>query len=184
MAFMLTEEEWRDIPDAIGYQVSNYGRVRSFWHRVRLNAGDTFDKWQWQVTNDPKILPQPTQKKGYRMARIRRGTATLIAVHLLVLETFVGPRPSRETQGRHLDDDKNNNCLTNLAWGTQSENMQERQTTRGDSHAVFKLAPKDVQLIKTQLASGRTQRSIAAEFGISASFVSHINTGKAWAYLS
>ena len=51
----------------------------------------------------------------------KRGT---VLVHVLVLEAFVGPRPAGH-EGRHLDDVRSNNTLSNLAWGTQGENYQD-----------------------------------------------------------
>lgn len=46
-------------------------------------------------------------------------------VHRLILETFVGPCPVG-MEGRHLDGNKQNNHLTNLAWGTPKENGKDR----------------------------------------------------------
>jgi Zn ribbon nucleic-acid-binding protein len=47
-------------------------------------------------------------------------------VHVLMLETFVGPRPFARAESRHLDDDGKNNRIENLVWGTQSENNDDR----------------------------------------------------------
>lgn len=41
-----------------------------------------------------------------------------------MLEAFVGPRPHGQL-GRHLDDDRDNNTLANLAWGTPAQNSQD-----------------------------------------------------------
>lgn len=47
-------------------------------------------------------------------------------VHILMLETYVGPRPFPSSEGRHLNDDKLDNRIENLRWGTQSENNEDR----------------------------------------------------------
>jgi hypothetical protein len=44
----------------------------------------------------------------------------------MVLEAFVGPCPEDKHGGLHWDDDKDNNTLSNLRWGTMSENMQDQ----------------------------------------------------------
>lgn len=46
-------------------------------------------------------------------------------VHVLVLETFVGPRPEGY-KGLHRDDDPHNNHVSNLYWGTLSDNAFDR----------------------------------------------------------
>jgi Zn ribbon nucleic-acid-binding protein len=46
-------------------------------------------------------------------------------IHRLVLMTYVGPCPPRH-ESRHLNDDKLDNRLENLCWGTQSENNKDR----------------------------------------------------------
>ncbi len=45
-------------------------------------------------------------------------------VHILVLETFVCPRPPG-MEARHLDGDPANNALSNLQWGTRQENLDD-----------------------------------------------------------
>lgn len=57
-------------------------------------------------------------------------------VHRLVLEAFVGPAPEGY-QGLHWDDDVDNNCLTNLRWGTLSENQYDAVRT-GHHRAIKK----------------------------------------------
>lgn len=42
-------------------------------------------------------------------------------VHLLVLETFIGPRPEK-MYGCHRDDNPDNNHVENLYWGTARQN--------------------------------------------------------------
>lgn len=45
-------------------------------------------------------------------------------IHQLVLEHFVGPRPPGEV-GRHLNDNRLDNRVENLAWGSLSDNTQD-----------------------------------------------------------
>jgi|ERR1700680_1481245 len=45
-------------------------------------------------------------------------------VHSLVLEAFIGPRP-HGMEALHWDDDKRNNTLSNLRWGTVYENQAD-----------------------------------------------------------
>jgi HNH endonuclease len=71
------------------------------------------------------MLSPATNRKGYKSVSLRRdGKARTQQVHALVLEAFVGPRPAGFVT-RHLDGNPANNDLTNLRWGTHSENVRD-----------------------------------------------------------
>lgn len=107
----MTAEEWRPIPGAIGYEVSDQGQVRSY-RRGAPPGG--------RVLN-------PTISEGYYVACIHYADKWQTRrVHQLVLEAFIGPRPEGTTGARHLNDVKTDNRLTNLAYGTHAENMLDR----------------------------------------------------------
>lgn len=115
----MSGEEWRPVPGFDGYEVSNLGRVRS---------------WKpWRKVPAPRIL-RPVVKRhkgGYAQYGLMdpNGRLRFFWGHRLVLETFVGPRPSG-LQTRHLDGDPLNNSLSNLAYGTAQENAQDKVTHR------------------------------------------------------
>lgn len=112
----MTAEEWRQIPGAKdGYEVSNLGQVRSW--RTKSRREDAR-----RVT--PLILKQTLGSGGYlQVGRLGNGRGWN-AVHPLVLLAFVGSRPAGRLI-RHLDSDPHNNALSNLAYGTPSENMRD-----------------------------------------------------------
>lgn len=179
---LTTDEQWKDIPGYSGYQVSNYGRVISYWHRVGTH-GAMMNTWRWEITGDPKLLGTRLVKRGhYRYVTLQREPSKqpIRPVHQLVLEAFVGPRPDGQ-QARHLDDDKSNNTLANLAWGTKSENLQER--TLNGRNPANKLNPADVQEIRKLLATGMTQQSVADIFHLNQSTIARINSRQRWGYI-
>lgn len=98
-------EQWRDIADCPGWQVSDLGRIQKI------------------VDGVAKIVElHPSPPHGYVLVSINK---KLRAVHRLVLEAFVGPCPP-DMEARHvLVRDKSNNRLENLAWGTRFENAQD-----------------------------------------------------------
>src|SRR3990167_10454618 len=51
-------------------------------------------------------------------------------VHRLILETFIGKRPKGK-ECRHLNDNKIDNKIKNLRWGTRKENFQDRLSNFG-----------------------------------------------------
>lgn len=109
-------EQWAPIPGFPHYEASDQGRVRSLDRLVptgayggqRLVVGHVLN--HWLSTNRPN---------GYHIVAL--GKHAKRAVHQLVLAAFVGPQPDGLVS-RHLDDDRDNNRLENLAYGTQSEN--------------------------------------------------------------
>lgn len=116
-----TEEIWKPVHHYIGtYSVSDWGRVRSEERvvRRRLPNGEYIGH-----TVPQKILSTPPNADGYLIVRLtRNGVATTRYVHDLVARSFLGvKKPGKEV--RHLDDDKANARLSNLAYGTRSQNM-------------------------------------------------------------
>lgn len=123
----MTDEIWRPIPGwEDRYQVSNFGRVRSRRRRgapggLRRLANDAF---------------------GYRVLSLSRpGARVTKRVHVLVLTAFVGPRPTGHLV-RHLDGDPSNNRLSNLAWGTSSENNHDQVRHGTHPHAAKDACPR------------------------------------------
>lgn len=104
-------EEWRDIKGFPGYQVSKHGEVRSY---INNRYGPSL--------KDPRLLKSIKTRRGYDTVCLGRGNRKL--VHRLVAEAFI-PNPDDLPIVRHLDDDPSNNLIDNLAWGTQTDNMQD-----------------------------------------------------------
>jgi hypothetical protein len=99
-------EEWRAIPGFSNYEVSKYGQIR-YRHTQKIR--------------------KPQMRGNYLVLVIRNDgerKKAICSIHLAVLTAFVGPRPNGR-EGRHLDDNKMNNRLTNLAWGTRRDNVED-----------------------------------------------------------
>lgn len=103
-------EEWKDIQGHRGYQVSTMGRVRSFMNN-RHGIGEK-----------PRILKTDVNSNGYE--RVYLGPKHHPFVHKLVAEAFI-PNPDGHPIVRHGDDNRLNNCVDNLEWGTQSDNIND-----------------------------------------------------------
>lgn len=105
-------EEWRSThhPD---YDVSNMGRVRSWTNRgKRARIGRQ---------PIPRIL-RPGSCRGH--LRVHLGANNGYYVHRLVATAFLGPCPDGK-ECMHADDDRGNNCLSNLSWGTRRQNIDD-----------------------------------------------------------
>jgi len=105
-----TAELWQPICGFDGrYEVSDQGNVRS-WTKHKRGA----------------LLKQSPGPGGYLTVGLAdpKGVSHTQRVHRLVLEAFAGP-PEIDQVCRHLDGNCRNNRLSNLRWGTQSENIRD-----------------------------------------------------------
>jgi len=90
------------------------------------NYGITKEGKIWSYHKNKWLNPS-VRKDGYLTTtlykRNKQGKKTF-TLHKLVLETFIGKRP-KGMQARHLNDNKLDNRLSNLKWGTPSENHRD-----------------------------------------------------------
>lgn len=117
----MSEEIWADVVGYGGaYQVSDQGRVRSM-PRLAERQGS-----RGNMKLKGRMLKLSIDSYGYPQVMLcASGRCANILVHHLVLEAFVGPKPTGH-ECRHLDGTRDNNRLSNLAWGTKAENTADR----------------------------------------------------------
>ena len=134
----LPGEEWRDVIGYEGlYQVSNYGRVKSFHNNGVRTLNPSFADYPgYYVVNLTKNGKQQTQY-----------------VHILVAQAFI-PNPENKSYVNHIDGDKLNNCLENLEWTTPTENSRHAwrngliKSRTGTKNLHSKLTPEQVRYIR------------------------------------
>lgn len=179
---MTSDVEYRPIPGFPGYSVGNDGSV---WSRYVNAMGEKL------IGDKPKRLKayrNPKHNGGGRYPLVVLcvdGKKHPRTVHSLVLEVFVGPRPHGMV-GRHLNDIPTDNRLENLAWGTQKQNCQERNSARGDRGGTTKISDAEVAMIRELMSrhpkGTRWQPGpgpfLARWFGVNHGTISQINTRK------
>jgi hypothetical protein len=153
-------EVWKQIPEFENlYEISNYGNFK------RLG----------KLPSKPHV-----QKNGYVYARVCiKGIPKSCRLHKLVLEAFAGP--SNGLQARHLNGNKLDNRIENLAWGTAKENSMDKKSHgtlrgahKGERHHHAKLSDSDVLEIKELLKKGVKRKIIAAQYKIHTSTISNL----------
>lgn len=178
------EEIWKAIPGFPGYDVSDQGRVRSYWRRVGLGPGMGFKSI---IKDLPQRILKPSLIEGYPLVTMKQGDEKHgIGIHRLILLAFVGPCPPG-FECRHLDGIRTHSVLGNLQWGTHSENMidkfQHGYTLKGMNAANRKLTDIQVLEIRELHMHGHLRKNIAKVFGVSISTVGYIITRKRWAHI-
>ena len=109
-------EIWKDIEGYKGlYQVSNYGRVKSLEKIVK-----------WGVANKliPDTILKPLANPYCRVGLRKDNKQILKSVHRLVATAFI-PNPNNLPVVMHIDDNPQNNHISNLKWGTKAMNSKD-----------------------------------------------------------
>ena len=121
-------EEWRPAVGWEGaYEISSLGRVRSL---PRMTANRPVNGCMMKQQKNP-------QGSHYLQVRLSQdGRRRTMGIHVMVAEAFLGERPDGY-EIRHLDGDSANNAVTNLRYGTKSENMLDA-VRHGTQHNASK----------------------------------------------
>jgi hypothetical protein len=102
------DETWLPIVGHPGYEISDRGRVRGANnHRIVYTDNDRY----------PRVCLNGRQRR----------------VHVLMAETWLGPRPFGQ-QILHADDQPANTHIANLAYGTPQQNADDRARNHSKEH--------------------------------------------------
>lgn len=167
------------------YEVSNYGRLRSFQSASATRSGAGTDR-------APSKFIKGSVIQGYRSLNIRSGGKTLNRyVHKLVAEHFSKREKPDQTFVIHLDHDKQNNYHQNLRWVTKEEmiehnrnnpSLKNRQLPRQTRN--YKLTESKVRIIKKLLLNEKNRlKMIAKQFGITHTQLNRIRSGENWKHV-
>lgn len=167
----LAGEEWRDIEGYEGlYQVSNYGRVKSF------------------AQSRPHILKSFLDRQGYLTCRLcLQGEQKYSVIHKLVAKAFI-PNPNDKPQVNHIDGIKWNSVLTNLEWVTRSENARHadntglRESPQGEKVWNAKLTNEQALYIREN-PDQLNGRQLADKFDVSRATIIDIQLGRKYRYV-
>lgn len=123
-------EIWKDIKGyERQYQVSSFGRVKSFdvIQEIRPNVF---------ITRSGRILKQRLDTHGYPRVNLSvNGIRKTFLVHKLVANEFV-PNPNGYTVVDHIDTDRTNCHYSNLKWVTTKENCNNPLSIKHKSEAL------------------------------------------------
>jgi len=157
-------EIWKDIKGYSGdYQISNYGRVKSFkkWHGT-----------------DVRILKQIEDKDGYFYVRLFNNKYKNKYIHHLVYKTFYKKANKNEII-HHIDENPKNNHLLNLKLMDKIEHNSFHKSGERSKHSV--LTEQNVWDIKKSLKFKLyTIKQLSWMFGVDHRTISYIKNGKNW----
>lgn len=166
-------EQWKAIPGFAGiYEVSDAGRVRSL-DCIRPHRGYRPRHWKG------KILKVRGNKYKQIALWPLDGPVQWHWVHILVVSSFLGVKPSPKHEVNHKNGIKHDNRLVNLEWATRRENHDH--ATRVLKIRGKKLTYAKVRRIRNELLSKQI-KELAAKYKVSRTTLWKIKTGQWWAH--
>ena len=137
----LENEQWLPIDGFDGYEVSNYGRVKSLKGK------------------EEKILKQYTTNYGYQLVGLcKNSKPKMLYIHRLVANAFIN-NSKNYIEVNHIDENKCNNHVSNLEWCDRKYNINYGTRNEKVSKQVIQLT-LDNQIIKTWDSIMDVQRNL------------------------
>lgn len=133
--------------------------------------------------NPQSLTPRKVSLGYHGITLTKNGVRKQCLLHRIIAQTFI-PNPENKPTVNHKDGNKQNNCVANLEWCTQKEQIKHAIETglttfkTGENARNVKLSNKAVSEIKWLLEKGFSQSTIAGLYEIHQSHVSNIKSGK------
>jgi HNH endonuclease len=174
--------EYREIPEAPGYRFGSNGDAQTRWSKGGTHPKLT-DEWR-------SLIPfrQKSTKHYYIWVKFggEGNKVKLVQLHTMILWAFISAKPSG-MECRHLDGNPANNAITNLAWGTRAQNIQDQirhgDKAIGERQGSAKLTASKVREMRYLRLQGYTFERLAGMFGVSNHNVWEVCTGKTWRHV-
>ena len=166
------KEEWLSIRGFEGaYEVSNLGRVRSL---ERIEAVRTSKISPFKRKRKGKFLKQYVDRYGYMKVVLQNGKPNYFTVHRLVATAFI-PNPEGKDSVDHVDCNTKNNCVWNLRWVTNKENLYHSHSL---GRQIINATPIVAKNDKGEIFHFPSQREASRHTGLTQSTISRALRGK------
>ena len=173
------KEEWKKIEEVDGYEVSNFGNVRSIERkRICYKKNGPYEL----VFKGSDIKPRISRFGYYTVSLKLNQKCITRCVHRLVATAFL-PNPENKPEVNHKDGDKFNNSLSNLEWVTISGNCIHASVTGLRKNP--KLTIEQVRDIKfNPKYVSMMIKDIAKLFNVHSNTICSIRTSAKWKYVT
>jgi hypothetical protein len=169
------EEIWKPIVGYEGfYDVSNMGKVRSYRVRGKVKTSGV----------PQRILAHTKNNNGYFYISLWKNLESKKRyVHILVLETFNGPKPDG-MEVMHVDGNQLNNNIDNLKWATHRQNMSDPDSGICGTRQWMHILNEDkVREIRRLHSAGVPVKKIQAMYGMSFGGITSVIYRQKWRWV-
>lgn len=142
--------------------------------------------WSTRKFRPKKLIGAPSRKGYLCVCMHANGRSQSRFIHRIILETFVGPKPSGCECRHNPDPNPSNNRLENLRWGTPQENTDDKVAAgrqadcSGDKNGNSRLSVESVIDIKRLYKSGVSASFLAKSHSVSKTHIQRIVSRSAW----
>ena len=133
--------------------------------------------------NPQSLTPRKVSLGYHGITLCKDGVFKQCLLHRIIAQTFI-PNPENKPTINHKDGNKQNNCVANLEWCTQKEQIKHAIETglttfkTGENARNVKLSNNAILEIKRLLEKGVSQTIISSFYKINQSHISNIKLGK------
>lgn len=173
------KEIWKPVKGYEGYyEVSNLGRIKALTRTVQ---GKTRNGKPCPRIVKEHIMHQPNCTNGYKQIALSKDSEVkMYRVHRIVAEAFLD-NPKNYPEVNHIDEDKTNNCVTNLEWCSHAYNQcYGNKPAKGERNGMARLTAAQVREIRRRRENGEKLKDIAVDYDISINHVCNISKGTRW----
>ncbi len=157
-----------------GYDVSSFGRIRSYWIIV-ANKGWS-NGAQGELTDIPTIINGATSDSSgypYLNVGIQNGKRPCPKIHRLVAQAFI-PNPENKPEVNHINGRKADNWFGNLEWATHQENidhawrigLRDGIMPKGEAHYGSKISDGQILVMQSLYDQGWKPIQLAEKFNV------------------
>ncbi len=174
-------------PSFPGYSVNELGEVYS--HRIKgASKGNRFGSFGGIDYSIVRKLKSFKNKRGYcRVGLCVDKKSKSFFLHWIVADAFIGPRPFGMVV-RHLDDNKENNHPSNIAYGTYKDNSADKKRNgkdlMGEKGRAAKLTNQQAQQVRQMRKEGVPFKVICEKYNIGLWVVERVVYNKSYIFKS
>jgi hypothetical protein len=181
-------EFWRPIQNFEGYDVSSFGRVRSWWKRITARKEDGTYGGTCTVRADVPYVLQSNRSRPYLQVSMSvQNKRKSRLVHRLVAKAFLS-NPENLPQVNHVNCLKRDNRLENLEWISGQMNMDHAVASglilNGEAVKKSKATESLVRVIRQRSQNGESNYRISQDVDLCEAAVTQITRRRTWKHVS